>query len=316
MAGNGERMREMQNTAPVKKKTSCAESCGGCVVLGAFILLPLSWLLSLVCVVMANDPGFMNTITTGGALGAIWGVAIAGAVLAFLWAAAYIWRKHWAESSKEPFSPARSRPVQLGQAALAALIIGAVTLLPAAWSAGVVSSYAPQNDAVTTVITTVAPFCNMSHGETKAPIAGTAPYAGLSHAMAVIATDAYGSTRGEQRDVSAHAEKIESLPDSLSSVQLMACVGGQVTSTIEICNYSRGGTYTRYSHFRDVWIFAAQSGFLIGHQTFNGSEPGPCPESQTVGKGSTTGSDVGIDDSRIWDFVKGYLSGPAQGPVA
>jgi hypothetical protein len=299
---------EMQNTAPARKKTPYAEGCGGCIVIGAFILLPLSLLLSLVCGAMANDPGFMTTITTGGALGAIWAVAIAGAALAFLWAAAIIWRKHWAEGPKKPFPPARSRPVQLGQTALAAVIIGAVTLLPAAWAASAVSSSAPQNDAVTAMIATLAPFCNMSHGESKAPIAGTAPYAGLNHTIAVIAISANGDTRGEQGDVSANAEKIESLPGSLSSVQLVACVGGQETSTIEVCNYSRGGTYWRYGHFRDVWIFVAQSGLLIGHQTFTGSEPGPCPESQTVGKGSTTGGDVGTDDSGIWDFIGSYLN--------
>ena len=60
--------------------------------------------------------------------------------------------------------------------------------------------------------------------------------------------------------VMAQAPALGPLPDAVGGVQLVACIGPSSEVTLEVCNYTEGGSWTRMGYTRDVSIYAVQSG--------------------------------------------------------
>ena len=297
-----------------KKKGSCASGCGGLIILGTVILIPLSLLVSLTYGAMARDSGLMSKMTTDGVISAIWTLAIGAAVLTLLWAWAYIWRKTWIWDTKKAITPPARRPVQLRQIVISAVIISVVLFGPAAWAANSVSSGAPlmdqarQHDAqANKALMAAAPAC-----KGQGAIAGAGEYTGNSHPIAILSVSSSGDPSGDQSDVSARARDLGQLPDTLASVQLTACISQRNTTVVQTCDYSPSGTDIRYQYSRDVSICATRTGQLLERKTFTGSVPRACPDTMYTNEDTEYGSDVNWNDSAIWDYLKTWVSGSAK----
>lgn len=285
---------------------------GTFVAIGAGCLLALSLLVSVAYGAGAADPSLMASVTTSDSLTTIWTLAVGAVALTLLWVWGRIWGKAWAVSEARRAAPHAGPGLKLAQSGLAAVLVAAVAIGPAAWAASAVSANAPQNDQWRQVILAAAPACK---GQT--PVAGTHGYEGDTHPVEVISasTSTGGAWTGEQADVSVRAGDLGPLPGTLDSVQLVACIGERTETVVETCDYSPSGTYTRYRYSRSVSIYSARTGQLLGGKTLAGSEAGECPKLLMInGAREEHGDDVNWDDSGIWDYVKTWVSGPVKSP--
>jgi hypothetical protein len=260
----------------------------GAIVLGLFSLL-VSW-----GDLRASDSVGMIGTTSGDAAMGVWIMAVI-AILVCLWCA-------WVLIGARP---GLGRNAKLVGDGLALVLVPLLFIGPALAATNAISASAPHNDQVRQALLAAIPACR---GQT--PIAGAAAYGGAVHPMEVVYIPANGATDRTQADVAIRAGTLAPVPDTIDAIQLVVCLGDQTTVTLQTCNYSMGGTYTRYAHDRDVFVYEAASGQLLEQKTFEGSHPSDCPDTKAVGKGEASGDDVNWDDSRIWDYIGTWLVGP------
>lgn len=89
------------------------------------------------------------------------------------------------------------------------------------------------------------------------------------------------------------------LPESVSEVQLVACVGEQVEHSIEVCPYN-GPDITRYVYQVSVQIVAAQTGVTVATETIAGDRPRECRQTEDYDLTRLEGSDVSYGDVQSW----------------
>ena len=93
---------------------------------------------------------------------------------------------------------------------------------------------------------------------------------------------------------------LEWLPESISTTELIVCVGEKELYTIEICRYVGGSDIARYGYKREIKLIAAQTNEVIALETFSGEPPRKCKlhELPTVTK--LYGDDVGFYHVENW----------------
>jgi len=176
----------------------------------------------------------------------------------------------------------RSGPNVLLAILVACFFLG-VVLAPEVWATQAVKA-APDYSRQKQVVVDATPGC------AGQAISGTHAYAGQRHPIVVIDTWVQAVERGEQNDVSSHALDSGLLPDTLDSVQLVACIGPLGSDFVETCVGS--------IESRRVSIYRADTGKLVGDETFAGSASDPC-----------SGDQVPWYDSRIWDYIATWARG-------
>lgn len=96
----------------------------------------------------------------------------------------------------------------------------------------------------------------------------------------------------------------EWLPPSFSKTELVACIS-KSNSVVQLCNYTNGGTFTRYKRRCSINLHAAKTGELIASTILYGGEPGPCPGT-LIGMSSWVYGSA-ISDSRIINWLSQYV---------
>ena len=276
-------------------RTVAPHRSGGLTLLGVVVPLLVAWAASGGFVDEAQTPGATSG-TSSASIAAIWGVDIAALVIALLCLWSYVWRVR-------ATSP---RATKLASSTLLTVLVVALTLGPAAIAANVVGANGPHNDQVLQTLLAVAPAC-----EGQA-ISGAAPNDGTAHPLVAIALPVSTSISDDQASVLAQAPALGPLPDAVGGVQLVACIGPSTEVTLEVCNYTEGGSWTRMGYTRDVSIYAVQSGQQLDQRTFAGSEPDACPDEKAVGQDVVTGDEVGLDDAHIWAYVATWAHGSGE----
>lgn len=264
------------------------------LTIGAIVLGAMSLMVSFGAALRAQDSGAMLGTTSGDAT---MGVAIMAiiAIPVVLWC---VWVLIGAR-------PGLGRNAKLAGDGLALILVPILFIGPALAAANTISAGSPHNDQVRQAFLAAIPACR---GQT--PVVGAGAYGGPNHPLEIVYIPANGATDGTQANVASRAGALAPLPDTMGAVQLVVCIGDQTTTTLQTCNYSMGGTYTRYAQDRDVFVYEAQTGQLLSTKTFEGSHPSDCPETKSVGKDEASGDDVNWDDSQIWDYIGTWLVGP------
>lgn len=99
-------------------------------------------------------------------------------------------------------------------------------------------------------------------------------------------------------------------PESVSTTELVACIGEELAQKIQTCEYSVTGYGSptsfvyRYRYYLEVRLFSAYTGELIDEKTFQGTLPSLCPE-YIYSTYSEYGSRVQLDEVEDWlsDYV-------------
>lgn len=89
-------------------------------------------------------------------------------------------------------------------------------------------------------------------------------------------------------------------PAHLADLQLVACVGPQFKEVIEECAYIGGPGITRFQFKTFVWLVEASTGDPVASDTFFGTEPRRCQQSEEVGITELVGNEVSFDQIMPW----------------
>ncbi len=101
-------------------------------------------------------------------------------------------------------------------------------------------------------------------------------------------------------------------PMATRFTDLVACVGDEQEEAVEECAYSGGSPITRYVHWRDVRVLAADSGAEVWSGRVEGSSPGPCPASAPVDQTRVDGGSAGFADAT--ETIRALVTPPADAP--
>jgi hypothetical protein len=169
------------------------------------------------------------------------------------------------------------------------LVLGVPAILA---SASLVSTWG-YRDQVRAVASHFAIACSGGAG-----VAVAAPHVS-GGASPVIVLD------GEGNPGSWTAEAVQRGWSSLdpSQVQVVACIGPDVSGKEVVCHYSQGGTWTATTHQRKVTLVAASTGASLGGLAV--TTGAACPDQKVVGnEGQSHDNPVPWDADGLWTFIR------------
>jgi len=97
---------------------------------------------------------------------------------------------------------------------------------------------------------------------------------------------------------------VEWKPPSNSKLELVACISKN-NAVVQLCNYTNGGTFTRYKRRCSIDLRSAKTGELVASTILWGGEPSACPQTLTGMSSWSYGS--GISNDRIIKWLATYI---------
>lgn len=91
----------------------------------------------------------------------------------------------------------------------------------------------------------------------------------------------------------------EWLPDPAQEIELVLCLGDEVRTTINTCQYTGNHSWARIELSRKATLVTVRDAQVIAEKTFRGGEPANCPY-QISDSGFSTGTPVKSEDILEW----------------